>query len=167
MKFFKKIPPTDKELSGSLVSDGWTMIKEPSNFSLTVLSSIPLMAVNTALAYLFIMPYYNPIPKFIETLSISFEINILEMLYVLILFFLILVTHEFLHAVFIPNFIRSDKTFWGFNINGAFVGTTKKLTKHHFILISVAPLLLISFVMPIILGLLGFMNGVVFFFYYF
>jgi len=121
------------------------------------------MAVNGVVAYLLIMPYYNPIPKIIENVSISFEINVFDMLYGSIIFLLILLTHEFLHAIFIPNFIRSNKTFWGFNINGGFVGTSEKLTKDNFILISIAPFVLISLVMPLILGLLGFMNGFVFF----
>jgi len=163
MKFFKKIPPTDKELSIFLVSDGWRLIIEPSNFALAILCSIPLMVVNGVLAYILIMPYYNPIQRIIENASISFEMNIFDMLYGLIIFSLILITHEFFHAIFIPNFISSNKTFWGFNINGGFVGTSEKIRKDNFILISMAPYILISLVMPLILGSLGFMNGFVFF----
>ena len=162
MEFVKKIPPTDRELSDSLVCGGWKKIKEPSNLFFAILCSIPLMAVNGVVTYLVIKPFYDPITEIIKNQSISFEINIFAMLAVLVIFFLLII-HEFLHALFIPHFFRSDQTYWGLNLNGGFVATTQKLTKANFIVISIAPFILISFILPIILGLLGLMNGFVLF----
>lgn len=163
MKFVKKIPSTDRELSAFLLSDGWKKIKEPSNLFFTILCSIPLMAVNSVVTYFFIKPFYDPITTIIQNQSISFEINAFVMLAGLASFFSLLVIHEFLHALFIPHFIKSDKTYWGLSINGGFVYTTQKLTKANFIVISIAPFILISFVFPSIFGLLGLMNGFIFF----
>lgn len=163
MKFVKKIPPTDRELSASLVSDGWKKIKEPSSLFSAILCSIPFMVVNGIATYLVIKHFYDPIKTIIGSQSISLEINILDMLAGLAIFFLLLLVHEFLHALFIPNFIYSDQTYWGLSINGGFVSTTQKLTKTEFIIISIVPFIFISFILPVILGLLGLMNGFIFF----
>lgn len=162
MKFVKKIPSADRELSTLLVSDEWKKIKEPSNLFFAILCSIPLMVVNGIVTYLVIKPFYDPITKIIKNHSISLEINIFVILACLVIFFLLLAIHELLHAIFIPHFIQSDQTYWGLSIHGAFVSTTQKLTKANFVLISIAPLISISFILPLIFGLLGLMNRFVF-----
>jgi hypothetical protein len=163
MKFVRKIPPTDRELSASLVSDGWKKIKEPSSLFSAILFSIPFMAVNCIATYLVIKHFYDPIKTIIKNQSITLEINIFNILAGLAIFFLLLVIHEFLHALFIPDFINSDQTYWGLSISGGFVSTTKKITKTNFFVISIAPFILISFILPLILGLLGLMNAFIFF----
>jgi hypothetical protein len=50
---------------------------------------------------------------------------------------LLLVLHELLHLIFIPNFIQSKKTYVGINGFGAFVTTEEEITKRRFILVTV------------------------------
>lgn len=46
MKYVKKIPLTDKELSKKLVSEGWTKLKEPPNLVIATLLSLPFIFIN-------------------------------------------------------------------------------------------------------------------------
>lgn len=50
MRYVKKIPPTDKETSIKLISEGWTKLKEPSNLGIATLLSVPFMFINGAIS---------------------------------------------------------------------------------------------------------------------
>jgi hypothetical protein len=165
MKFVKRIPKTDRELSAFFVATGWKKIKEPSNLIYSLLYSIPFMVVNSIIAYLFIRPFYNPLAQVlqvIESSSISFVINIYTFVYIIGIYILIVI-HELIHALFIPDFLRSNETYWGLTIYGGFVCTTQKLTKGKFILITIAPFVILSIIMPLIFGILGIKNEFLFF----
>lgn len=165
MKFVKRIPQTDRELSAFLVSKGWKTIKEPSNLIHSLLYSIPFMIVNSIIAYLFIRPYYNPLVQVlqvIESSSISFVINIYTLEYIIGIYILIVI-HELIHALFIPDFLSSKETYWGLTVYGGFVCTTQKLTKVNLILICIAPFVILSIIMPLIFGILGIKNEFLFF----
>ena len=90
--------------------------------------------------------------------SFTFKLNFSAILYVAGIF-VFMMLHEFLHAVFIPNFIKSDKTFWGINGLFGFVFTREAIKKGRFILISAAPFVLLSVILPFILRLFGLLNG--------
>jgi len=161
MKFIKKIPPLDKELSIKLKSDGWKKIKEPKNLCEATLISLPFAFLIGSVT-LTIIYWLNPsIFAFLNNssnFSFTFNIN----LYTLLLVVVILVFmsfHEFIHAMFIPDFMKSNKTFWGINGMVGFVLTTEKLRKGRFIIISLMPYLLLSIVLPFILQAFGFLNG--------
>jgi hypothetical protein len=165
MKFLKRIPQTDSELSAFLVSKGWKKIKEPPNLIHSLLYSIPFMVVNGIVAYLFIRPFYNPLVQVlqvIESSSISFMINIYTLEYIIGIYILIGI-HELIHALFIPDFLHSNETYWGLTIYGGFVCTTQQLTKGNLILISIAPFVILSIIMPLIFGILGIKNEFLFF----
>ncbi|MDZ5001147.1 DUF3267 domain-containing protein, partial [Clostridium perfringens] len=61
MRYIKKIPPTDKELSNKLISEGWTKLKEPSNLSIATLLSLPFMLVNGGVYLLIVFYLYSPL----------------------------------------------------------------------------------------------------------
>jgi len=159
MKFVKKIPPTDHELSKDLVEAGWSKIKEPKNLGMTILISIPIMFLNGLISILVMLPFYNPFARILADQSLSFTLQTLEVLFAIPAIFLFLILHELLHAIFIPNFIKSDKTFWGITINGGFVSTTEKIQKGRFVLISIAPFFLLSIILPLVLGLCNRITG--------
>lgn len=66
--------------------------------------------------------------------------------------------HELIHAAFIPNITKSDKTFWGLNGLFGFVFTTEPINKGRFLIISCMPFLLLSFCALPIAYLCGFLN---------
>lgn len=61
------------------------------------------------------------------------------------------------HAIFISNFLKSENTYFGIRLWAGFVYTTEKLGKNRFLLISIAPFV----ILPIILGLLDLLIGVI------
>ena len=81
MKYIKKIPPTDGDLSNILISTGWKKIKEPSNLNEAIFKSIPFMIINgidLKIAYCI----YPPIEEFINSknsISITLNINIMNL----------------------------------------------------------------------------------------
>ena len=159
MKYARKIPQTDPELREALLTEGWGKIREAPYLFLAFLLSIPFMITNASICYLVLFlidPFYtNIINDFLFSGSWSFTIRFDYIIYV----YMFIVAHEFIHLLFIPNFYRSEKTFFGIKPWGGFVFTTEKLSKGRFLLVTVAPFVIISILMPFVLGLAGLLSG--------
>jgi len=160
MRYAKKIPPTDKNLSEQLLSSGWKKLKEPSNLIIATLLSLPFIFINGIIEIFILYNLYQPFQLLIKNqiLSFEFNINLWTLLYVLgIMIFMII--HELLHACFIPNVLSSDKTYWGINGIYGFVFTQEKIIKGRFLLISIMPFFLLSIILPFVLKTLGILNS--------
>lgn len=152
MRFARKMPAADKGLSAQLIGAGWKSMKEPKSLAAAMLTSLPFMAVNLTLSSLIVLPFNNVFSAFFTSMgsgSFSFTFKPFYVLYV----YLFVVLHELLHLVFVPNFIKSPHTVVGLTLWGGFVSTTEKMTKRRYILISLAPFVLLSLVLPVILGI--------------
>jgi hypothetical protein len=66
--------------------------------------------------------------------------------------------HELVHLVFIPGFLTSDKTFLGITYFGGFVYSEEEISKSRYILITLAPFILLSIILPTTLGVLDLLN---------
>lgn len=160
MKYIKKPLQTDKKLREKLLSNGWKQIKEPSNMSLAILLSIPFMIINGMISIIISYNLYLPVKDFFNSMngiSINFNINFKILPYVLVIL-LFMTIHEFIHASFIPNFLHSEKIYWGINGCFGFVCTTEKIKKGRYIIISLMPFVLLSIVLPFILSMFGYLN---------
>jgi len=160
MRYAKKIPPTDKNLSEQLLSSGWKKLNEPSNLIIATLLSLPFIFINGIIEIFILYNLYQPFQLLIKNqiLSFEFNINLWTLLYVLgIMIFMII--HELLHACFIPNVLSSDKTYWGINGIYGFVFTQEKIIKGRFLLISIMPFFLLSIILPFVLKTLGILNS--------
>ncbi len=161
MKYVKKIPPTDLKLKESLMADGWEKIKEPSSFMAAVVFSLPFMILAGIIGYLIISHFDNvfveSLKVFIEQGTVDIDIRFDYILYT----YLVILLHELLHAVLIPGFPRSDNTCFGIRPWGGFVFTTERMAKCRFLVISVAPFILLSVLLPVILGFLGLLSGII------
>jgi len=161
MKYIKKIPLADKALSNELISEGWTKLKEPSNLILSILLSVPFMYINAFISIVIASYLYPPLKELLNSEkapSLSITINLFSLIYVAIIF-VFMTVHEFLHACFIPNGLKSEKTYWGINGLFGFVFTTEKIKKGRFLIISIMPFILLSVILPFILNILGLLNG--------
>ena len=160
MKYVHKMPSTDMEFSKDLLNNGWTKIKEPSNIALATLYSMPFAFLLGGIVLL-ITFFLNPsVFHFLQKDSLAFTLtlNLFTILYIIaILAFMAL--HEFIHALFIPHFISSNKTFWGLNGLFGFVCTAEPLKKSRFIIISMMPCVILSFLLPFVLNSFGLLNG--------
>ncbi len=160
MKYIRKIPTADKEVSAKLVADGWTKLKEPSNLGLTILLSVPFMIINGVIFAVIAYYLYPPLKEFFNIkndLNITFTVNLSTLLYV-VMFFIFMTIHEFLHASFIPKAFTSDKVYWGINGFVGFVYTTEKIKKERYLTISIMPFIILSIILPFILSILGWLN---------
>ena len=159
MKYAKKIPEPGPELREALLAEGWKQIKEPQSLFWAILFSIPFMIINALICYLILFlvnpSYAHLVYDFLYSGSWYFTIRFDYIAYV----YLFLIAHEFIHLVFIPNFYRSEKTYIGIKPWGGFVFSTEKLSKGRFLLITVAPFVVISVLAPIILGLADLLRG--------
>lgn len=160
MKFTRKIPATDTKLSKSLLKEGWHKLKEPSNLTFATILSLPFMLINTIIYFAIIFYLHQPFRDFWNSKEVGFTINIslVPILLMLLGTLLLLIIHELIHAAFIPDVLKSTKTFWGFNGLFGFVYSTEKINKWRFILISIMPFILLSILLPFILNLFGWLN---------
>lgn len=163
MKYVKKIPKTDRDLSISLVNEGWKKIKDPSSLITAILFSVPFMVITGAITYLIISRFTDvfsdTVKRIIESGSFNLPIRLDYILY----FYLLIWIHELIHAGLIPDFIKSKNTYFGIRPWGGFVYTADKISKERFLLICVGPFLLISVILPIVLGGFGLLNMVLIF----
>lgn len=159
MKYVKKMPAKDNQLGMQLLSDGWKKIKEPGNLALAVLFSFPfvfiLVGMTAGVAYL-LKPELCAF-AISESFYISFTIDINSLSFLSIVFVYTFI-HEMIHAVFIPNFIKSDNTYWGLNGLFGFVFTAEPIKKFRFIIITVMPFFLLSLVALVLFYLIGSLN---------
>ena len=110
MKYIKKIPEENKEYTGELLRTGWKKLKEPK-LSLVMLIAIPvgifLMLLNIKYC-LYFFPKLNEIINYSEnSFAIEFKLGIWQLILYLIITVLLLILHEFIHLLFVPNFFKS------------------------------------------------------------
>lgn len=159
MKYTKKLPKTDEELSLYLIEDGWIKIKEPQNLPLAILFSLPfaylLIGIISWLAYLLKPELFNFMGY--DSLSLTLSIDLQLLLFVGAIF-VYMFLHEMIHAMFIPGVIKSERTFWGMNGVFGFVFTMEPIKKGRFLLISCMPFVLLSVVPVLFLNHIGYLN---------
>nr|WP_211171080.1 DUF3267 domain-containing protein [Bacillus sp. DNRA2] len=151
------MPKYNQSLHSELIKNEWVPLKEPRNLISTFLLSIPLMIINGIFSIGILNIFSNVSLKDfgIYPNSVSFTINLEIILFTILL----VIFHEFLHLIFIPNFIKSKNTIIGIHWLGGFVATEEKIQKSRFILVAVAPFVIISVVLTIILGVCGLLNS--------
>ena len=153
MNLRNKLPKSDPNLHVELIKNGWIPMKEPKNFVSAILLSIPLMMIASMIS-IGVINIFSSISLndfgFSEgaiTITINFTI-ILGLV-------LLMIIHELLHLMFIPNFVKSEKTFVGLTLFGAFVITEEEISKSRYIFITVAPFIILSIILPLILSVVG------------
>ncbi|SDQ79347.1 Putative zincin peptidase [Virgibacillus subterraneus] len=153
MKIQNKMPEADEQLHLNLVNNDWIPMKEPKSVWAATVLSIPFMLLN-AIISISILNVFSTITlsEFgLSSDSISITIN----LDVIIWIFSLIILHELLHLTFIPNFIKSQKTFIGLTPFGGYVLTEEEILKSRYIVVTIAPFVLISIILPIVLSLIG------------
>ncbi|WP_346066518.1 DUF3267 domain-containing protein, partial [Lacrimispora amygdalina] len=161
MKFIKKIPPENVDRTMYLKEQGWNRLKEPKSVSAAILWSMPISVILMVSGAVWCYYLYPPFKKLLSGPQVfSLEISIgIEIVYYLLGMFLYLLIHEMIHAAFIPKVWKSDKTYWGFNGLFGFVFTEELLSKKRMVVISLMPLFILSFAVPLLFAVTGHLNG--------
>ncbi len=153
MKILNTLPKSKQSLHLELIHNGWVPIKEPKNVLSAILLSVPFMLVNVIISigiiHIFSTISLREFGLSSDSLSITINLGIILWLA------LLLILHEFLHLVFIPNFIESEKTFVGFTLFGGFVITEEEIIKLRYIIITIAPFIIISVILPLLVSMCG------------
>ena len=153
MKILNKLPKINPSVHLELVKNKWIPMKEPKNLTSAILLSIPLMIVSALISI--------GIIKIFSSISLSDfgfkpdEITITINLSIVLWLFLLLVIHELIHLILIPNFVKSERTYVGFTLFGGFVITEEEISKSRYVIITIAPFVIISIILPLVLSLLG------------
>jgi len=152
MKIQSKMPETNDRLHITLMDSGWVPLKEPKNLVTAIILSIPLMFISTLVSLGIINLFSNlSLAEFgITADSLSFTINLGILLWIVLL----LMFHEILHLVFVPNFLKSNKTFVGLTYFGGYVLSEEEISKARYLVITLAPFVMISVVLPVLLSMI-------------
>jgi len=157
MRIITRIPLVDKQKQLDLAARQWVKLEEPKNMLTAILASIPFMALNFMITLLIAGMFVPVSPDYFGIAGTSFSFQI-DLLTLVVSVLGILVAHELIHLLCIPDFIRSDTTYIGITCVGGFVYTEEQLTRTRFIIISFAPFITISLILPLILGMLNLLS---------
>lgn len=161
MKYIRRIPEENEGVTDELIQNEWNRLKEPSSFLNMIIIAMPISILLMFITFFYFgLLFPDRIHSLIHSLnengiSIAFTINwklIVPVGGILLYTFL----HEMLHAVTIPNALHSDKTFWGMNGCFGFVYSEEKIKKGRYLLVSVMPLIILSFVVPLVFRIFHF-----------
>lgn len=156
MKISRKYPTFDKSVERELLTKSWIALREPKNVWSSILLSLPFMFLN-GLITISIVNLFSPL-TFREFGITDNGVDITFNLFYIVALWLLVVIHEILHLVFIPNFLKSKKTYIGFSWFGGFVLTEEKMSKIRFSIISIAPYTFLSILLPVVLGWLDLLS---------
>lgn len=124
----------------TLIQDSWIPIKEPKNFINVFLLSVPFIIIN-ALISIGLINIFSDISLHEFGLTTEGIFITIDLVFLLLIIFLVIL-HALIHLIFIPNFIKSEKTWIGLTIFGGFVATEEEISKSTFVIIKIAPFLL-------------------------
>lgn len=148
-----------------LMADGWRKLNAPGSTAIAILMSVPLMLLSFIIVAGIVMlvapASLSQLTDFFSSLftgSFSIEIKLLDILLGALSLALLMLVHELLHLVFIRGFLRSGKTYLGIMYAGFYVVTEEVLTRQRFIIISLAPFIVLSVLLPIALGATGMLS---------
>lgn len=125
-----------------------------------MLASIPFMALNATITLLIAAMFVPVSFKYFGIVGTTFSFRI-ELIPLLFGVLGILVAHELIHLLCIPDFIHSDTTSMGITYVGGFVYTEEQLTRTRYLIISFAPFITISLILPFLLGMLNFLSPLI------
>jgi hypothetical protein len=136
-------------------------LKEPKSLIGQVALSIPFMIVNLLIMGLITNIFtQSSITLFqisgdIQNAYDLFKYILIPFLMVLVAGIIMMVIHELIHLLFIPNFTKSDNTYLSLMSLGECVQTKEPLPKYKVCLMHIAPFVVISVIFNAILGELG------------
>lgn len=122
----------------------------------TILLSIPMMAVAGVVTWLLI-GLFRPMRLSdygFGAESITLQINPIHLVWLLAL----LLVHELIHLLLVPKVFQSEKTWLGLTLFGGFVLTEETMTRRRYLVITLAPFVVISVIGPLVIGALGWLT---------
>ncbi len=151
MKYVRSIPKTDQKECEELMSEGWIPLKEPKHMIVALLISLPFVFLGAYIGIIAFPQVQAYIDKIFDEMASEEGFTLWFNLQYIIDIYGYVVLHELLHIVFVPHFMKSDKTFFSIHLWGGVMLTEEILSKSRFIVISLMPFFLLTFVFPAVL----------------
>lgn len=153
MRFIKNLPKVDQTKEELYLHDGWKRVLEKQHPIKNVVVSLVFIVILGTLTTLWlkVLGGFTLSEIGITKNGIDIKISILWILY----YFILVCVHEFLHLLFVPNTFRSKCTYFGISWYGGFAYSAEQMTRERYIIISIMPCILLSFIMPAILSVFG------------
>jgi len=147
------MPKSDSTVHLELMNNKWIPLKEPKNVISATLVSTPLMIIAAFISISIIKMVssisFNEFGFTPDKFEITFNLSLIVGIFILI------VIHELIHLIFIPNFIKSEKTYVGMMLFGGFVITEEEISKSRYIIITITPFVILSIILPLLLSMFG------------
>ena len=141
----------------SLKENNWVQLKEPGNILSAIVASLPLMGLNLVLTIAVFAVVQQPVTLAdFGIVQDGFQISI--DLQIIAGFLILLIFHELLHLILVPDFILSEKTYAGITPLGGFVYSEEEIPRSRYLLITIVPFLVISVILPLVLGTLDILS---------
>ncbi|TCS95038.1 DUF3267 domain-containing protein [Hazenella coriacea] len=156
IKIINQTPKTDNDRHATLLQQQWKPLKEPKSIITAMIGSIPFVILNGIIT-LFIIRFVSSI-SFEELGFSNTEIMIEIDLMLLFSILIMVIIHELIHLFFVPNFMKSDRTYIGLTWFGGYVYTEEIISKGRYLWIALAPFVLLSIILPLVLGMLGWLT---------
>jgi len=156
LKLLFGLPKPDPEREEAFIQEQWKRVKEPKTMLATILLSIPMMAVAGVVTWLLI-GLFRPMRLSdygFGAESITLQINPIHLVWLLAL----LLVHELIHLLLVPKVFQSEKTWLGLTLFGGFVLTEETMTRRRYLVITLAPFVVISVIGPLVIGALGWLT---------
>lgn len=162
MKYIKKIPEENEKYTEELLKTGWKKLKEPS-LTTSMMISFPISIFLIFLNIKYLQYFFSPLKEIMNNRGNGFvmeiKLGIWKLIFYLLMTIVFFILHEFVHLMLMPNFLKSERTFWGMRATYFFAFTEEEMSKFRMMTVLIAPLVLLSFILPVFLNMLGIMNG--------
>ena len=162
MKYIKKIPEENKKYTEELLKTGWKKLKEPS-LTTSMIISFPISVLLIFLNIKYLQYFFSPLKEIMNNKGNGFvmeiKLGIWELIFYLLMTIVFFILHEFVHLMLMPNLLKSERTFCGMRATYFFAFTEEEMSKFRMMTVLIAPLALLSFILPVFLNMLGLMNG--------
>ncbi len=151
MRYVTDIPKEDPRQIKELENQGWTLVKEPKHLIISILLSLPFAFIGGYLGVIAFPDVHAYMNEIFYKLTSDQDFMIWIDFQYLIDMYGYIVLHELIHVAFVPNFWKSDKTYFTVHLWGGMMNTEEELSKSRFIVISIMPYLLLTFALPALL----------------
>ncbi len=150
VKYIKHLPKDNLSRCEEVKKQGWSELKEP-NIPVSLLLSIPFACLSVYLGIVAFPQIHDYLKEVLLIFTSDDEFDLVINLQYVIALYGYVILHELIHVIFMPNFLKSNKTVFSIQLWGGFASTEEIMSKARFIAISLMPYLILTFVLPALL----------------
>ena len=153
MRWLRELPTADPDEAARLRGKGWQRLREPAGMGRTLAAASPFFLLLTALCVWELAALSPGLWGVTSVGGVRFTVGLVDLALAVAVLLGWTLLHEVLHALCLPGGLASPHTGMGVRGAFAFVHSSAALTRRRFLLVSVAPCVLLSFALPPVVAL--------------